>query len=284
MKKFLLITLSLFLIAGCQQSNIQNQPANSPISTQTQQQNNVADTIQIPTQSQEKDPINVPTGTFYLPILMYHQIKNDNKQSPYIVSPAIFEEQLSWLKENGYHSIRYDEFYKILQGEERPPEKGVVITFDDGFRNQYENAFPLLKKYGMTGIFFIYTKAVGTRGGMTWDMLRDLLKNNMEIGSHTVTHPDLDRLTAFQVDYELTQSKKLLEKNLSIPIHYFAYPGGSYKLTVVKEVKKAGYLSAVTTVHNVFHPNNENPFLVRRIHIDNDMVSFVLFVTGQKRN
>lgn len=289
MNKFIVLLFTTLVFSACGPASILSTPTPHPSSSyspvpSTNLQGSGAVNLPSTNQALADRTLPVPKGSFYLPILMYHQIKNPLKPNPYIVAPAMFDQQMHWLQQNGYHTIHYDDFYQVLVNHHTFDPKSVVITFDDGFRNQYDNAFPILKKYGMTGIFFVYTNTIDTKGGMTWIMLADLLKNNMEIGSHTVSHADLAKLSVSQVNFELSYSKKLLESKLATPINYFAYPGGSYNALTVNTLKNLGYISATTTNHDVFHPLNENPYLVRRIHIDNDMDSFVKFVTGVKKS
>lgn len=217
-------------------------------------------------------------NSFYTPILMYHHINPFFKSNPYNVTPKIFAEQMDWLEANNYNVITYDEFYHALTNGLPLPTNPVVITFDDGFRDQYEYALPILKSHNFTAMFFIYTNLTKAADGMNWEMLNELVASGMEIGDHTASHAFLPALSGERLEYEIAESRAILEDHLGIPIQYFAYPGGSYTPATIEALQKDVYLSAVTVHHSVFHEYGSSPFEVRRIHIDNDMQSFVRFI------
>jgi|GEM_PF-1703657 len=228
-------------------------------------------------------PKHQRSDKFYAPILMYHHISDTMPAGPYVVRPATFEKQMAWLKDNNYTVISYSQFYEALTTQSPLPEKPVVLTFDDNDKDQYENALPILQKYNYKAIFFVPTAYVNVRGGvMTWDMLKTLLSDGMEIGCHSSTHPDLRVIPLKQLyDEELIGSKKILEKNLGISIKFFAYPGGAKSKSVVKAVEDTGYLSAVTTFYTPDHTYDENPYKVSRIYVDNNMDNFKDFIVGK---
>lgn len=223
-------------------------------------------------------------STWSVPILMYHHIADRKVHDPYSVSPKVFDQQMAWLKKNDYNVISYSSFYLAMALNKPLTGKNVVITFDDGDVDQYNKAYPILKKYGFSAMFYIITGYVDHKGYMTWDMIKDLEKSGMQIGGHTVNHKNLAMLDAASIQKEVVNSKKILETKLKNKIKYFAYPGGSYGASAVAELKKAGYLSAVTTKHNTVHRLDENLFLVSRIHIDDDIISFAQFVEGKRLN
>lgn len=226
--------------------------------------------------------ISVPKGKFYAPVLLYHHIKKKTPQSSYYVSPEIFDSQMNWLKNNNYHVISFADFYSALHDKKSLPDKPVVITLDDGWTDQYTEGFPILKKYGYTAMFYIKLNNVGEgKGGMTWEMLNKLVSSGMEIGSHTINHNNLKTMDDKTLDYELSESKNILEKNLGIPIKHFAYPMGNYSDKVIEELKKFGYLSATTVNHAVFHSREENPYLITRVHVDDEMPSFIDWIQGK---
>lgn len=228
-------------------------------------------------------PTQASSDTFYAPILMYHHINDAMPAGPYVIRTETFEKQMAWLKDNNYHVISYMQFYKALTNKTVVPEKSVVITFDDNNKDQYQNALPILKKYGYTAMFFIPTAYINKRGGvMTWDMLKTLVKDNMEIGSHSSTHPNLRVIPKKQLyDEELIGSKKILEENLGIKINFFAYPGGAKSNSVVQAVKDTGYLSALSTIYSPNHSYKEDPYRVARIYVGNNMNNFIDFINGR---
>lgn len=219
----------------------------------------------------------------YAPILMYHHIALKRPQDSYYVSPEIFEEQMQWLSDNNYKVISLDDFYQGMLGKKELPQKPVVITFDDGVDDQYINAFPILKKFGYTATFFIKLNNVGPdKGGMTYTMLRNLKKAGMTIGSHSMNHDNMANMSKSQLDYELDQSKKILESQLKTTVNYFSYPGGAYSDQTISETQKAGYLAATTTHHDVYHQikTKNDLYKISRIHIDDEMPSFENWIQG----
>lgn len=229
------------------------------------------------------DPI-YKEGMIYAPILMYHHIAPKIGDNPYYVSPDIFAQQMAWLKDNHYNVISLEKFYNGVYGNELLPEKPVVLAFDDGNRDQYTNAVPVMKKYGYTGTFYIITNNVNLGGYFTWDMLKEMVKDGMDIESHTVHHPSLGTLDETQNEYELSKSKEVLESKLGISVKHLAYPGGSFSNITIAVLKKLGYLSATTVIHGQYHTKDQSPYKIHRMHIDSDMESFVGFVTGRRKD
>ncbi len=217
----------------------------------------------------------IASSTLVVPILTYHHIATHTPPNAFYVSPAMFEKQMAWLSKNHYTPITYQQFYAARFGTSTLPTKPVVITFDDGSLDEFTNALPILKKYNYPAMFYIIAGDVGKTYWMSWSQMKTLLRHGMEIGSHSMTHPHLPDRNNEQKAYELKGSKALLESQLGIPINFFAYPGGAYNTSTVYALAEAGYLSAVTTDYAVEHPANESRWLVHRIHVDDDLLSFV---------
>ena len=230
------------------------------------------------------DPV-YKEGMIYAPVLMYHHVAPKTGDSPYYVSPDIFAQQMAWLHDNGYHVISLDKFYNGVFGNELLPDRPVVLTFDDGNKDQYLNAVPAMMKYGFTGTFYIITNDVDAGSGyMTWDMLKEMVKDGMDIESHTVHHPNLASLDEDATRLELVNSKKVLEEKLGIRVKHLAYPGGAYSKTTIKVLEELGYLTAVTVNHSQYHSPDLSPYKITRMHIDSDMESFAGFVTGRRKD
>lgn len=223
-----------------------------------------------------------PEPSVYVPVLMYHHVMSYPRQNPYIISPAIFEQQMAWLKANNYHVVSFEDFYQAIYGAGTLPDKPVVLTFDDGHVDQYLNVVPVLKKYGYPGIFYVVGGEIGKKTSLSWDMLEKMKSDGFEIAAHTMTHPNLTRRSPKKVAWELSETKRLLETHLHIPIVDFAYPGGDFTSSTEAAVKAAGYRSAVATRHSVYHKKNKLRYQIRRVHIDDDMISFPEFVKGAR--
>lgn len=181
---------------------------------------------------------------YYPPVLMYHHVEA-NQKSRYFISPALFEDELAYLAKNGFRSITMHEYATALRSNTELPPKSIVLTFDDGYRNAYTTAFPLLKKYGMIGTFYIITGNVGDPAYVTWPELEEMNAAGMEIGAHTQTHAFLTRLSAWKAFYEIWGSRLILAKHLRTPITTFAYPYNDHNPQVVALAQLAGFDNAV---------------------------------------
>jgi peptidoglycan/xylan/chitin deacetylase (PgdA/CDA1 family) len=234
---------------------------------------------EVPTTSKQIIPIRVP-------ILVYHSIRSSYIGEPkankiYDVDPKNFELQLEYLKTNGYTTISFDDLTNYFNGA-KLPAKPVIISFDDGLENQYLNALPILKKKEMIATFFIYTNAIGRRNFITWEQVKELVAAKMTIGSHSKSHPYLWKITSpAQLKTELTDSKKIIEKNIGKPITAFAYPFGLYKSITIAEVKLAGYTSARIGFERNTH-TKDDLFTLHSFMVTNDMGRFYAVIKNQK--
>lgn len=180
-----------------------------------------------------------------IPVLNYHKI--DQQKIALSISPNDFEEQISYLAEEGYHTITPNEMMNALELGTDLPEKPIMITFDDGYLDNYTNAYPILKKYGFTATIFIVTGFIGHDPRfMTWDQIREMKENGFVFGSHTVNHKSLTELNTCEVKNELLMSAEEMDKQLGVQEHFLAYPTGTYNLKIAKMVEDCGYRAAFT--------------------------------------
>lgn len=189
-----------------------------------------------------------------LPVLTYHYIRvppnpeEDKLGYNLSTSPQNFQKQMDYLKEREYHTLSPNELYQALKDKKTLPQKSVLLTFDDGYRDFYKNAFPVLKELNLKATVFVVTGFVGDKAGryLTWNQIKEMDKSGLiTFGSHTEHHVDLTRETKAQ--QELAKSKEILEKNLGKEVMIFAYPGGKFDTQSVKLVSKSGYNLAFTT-------------------------------------
>ncbi len=242
-----------------------------------------------------------------LPILMYHHIntveslpKDDKTGINLRVSPEIFEKQLQFLQKNKFNTINSFQLQDYLNGGFDLPDNPIMLTFDDGFTDSYTNAFPVLKKYNMSGDFGIVTSMVGQSDHMSWDNLNEMKNAGMSFASHTDNHCTTaikdkngefedspisniekpcssfaiqEKLSSGQIKYEFEKSKNKLEKNLNIKISHLIYPFGFYNKQAQEIAKNLGY-SFATTVKP--QKNNivdfTNPFEVGRFRVQGQQV------------
>ncbi len=185
-----------------------------------------------------------------LPILVYHIVRpsypSDSAAVRAIaVTPQTFDAQMEYLKSTGYHVVLFSDLEDYFAGSAPLPSRPVILSFDDGWSDQFTYAFPILQKYKYRATFFVFTNAIGHKGFLTWDNLHTLVSGGMAIGDHTRSHPYLTRLTsASKLWDEINGSKQLLDQRLGISTHEFAYPFGRYDPAIVSLVRKAGYRSA----------------------------------------
>jgi peptidoglycan/xylan/chitin deacetylase (PgdA/CDA1 family) len=180
------------------------------------------------------------------------------------------------LKENGYRSISLKEAVRYLESRTSPPYKGVVITFDDGFKNVYTHAYPILEKFGFTATVFVVAGFLGKTNDWSGNVERQrssLLSpeeiasmKNLSYGSHTLRHRRLTQLSESEVFGEIVSSRKTLEDRLGIPVLSFCYPYGEYNEFLARIVQQAGYLCACSTRRGNRH-NHDERFFLKRIPI-----------------
>ena len=207
-----------------------------------------------------------------IPVLMYHDIREDNyslslsppENRPYIQKKSQFKAQIEYLKNNGFSSLVVAD---LAQPTVNFPQKSVAITFDDGDLSNYDYAFPLLSGADLKGTFFITTDFVGKEGYVQWSHLREMQKGGMEIGSHTVTHPIPSLLSTEQFVFELQESKKTLEDELGVEVKSFSLPTGFYNQEVTKLAKEFGYSCVCTSRTGLFSDQHNDCFDIRRMAI-----------------
>lgn len=208
-------------------------------------------------------------------VLNYHKI--DNMDISLSVRPEDFDKQMAYLKNNNYHIITPDDLYDNLEHGKELPSNPVVITFDDGYEDNYKNAYPILKKYGFPATIFVVSSFVSQYPNyLTWDQCRELKANGISIQSHTVSHRSLTELTNEQIKNEITESKKKIDAELGQDTTYFAYPTGTYNLYVAQMLKDAGYRAAFTIKYGTAG-SLSNIFALERIpvfHTENTYNSF----------
>ena len=181
-----------------------------------------------------------------VPVLYYHSVMLE-EGNEVRMPPDQFEAQMAYMRDKGYESVTLDQLYLAYNNGEGLPAKPFVVTFDDGYVDNYTTAFPILKKYGFVATVFMVTSYINGEGFMSWSQLKELISSGWEIEGHTVNHPYLSQIDKTAVFKELKSSKELLEKGLGQPIDFFAYPYGDVNADVAMAVKDSGYLMAFTT-------------------------------------
>jgi peptidoglycan/xylan/chitin deacetylase (PgdA/CDA1 family) len=180
-----------------------------------------------------------------VPILLYHNIPIYSTPSDrYDVSAAHFEEQMKLLKDYGYSTITIQQLVNHIKKGHVLPVRPIVISFDDGYQNVYDNAFPIMERYGFTGTVYIVSNRLQSEGFLNQDHLKEIVDHGWEVGSHSMTHTELTQNHAL-VRQEILQSRLDLDKALGIKVFSFAYPFGSLDWYISSKVLDYGYFAAV---------------------------------------
>ncbi|MCL4459549.1 MAG: polysaccharide deacetylase family protein [Chloroflexi bacterium] len=205
-----------------------------------------------------------------VPILMYHHIAEADPAEAYrfelSVHPATFEAQLRYLAEHGYHSIYLDQLIAHLELAIPLPPKPIILTFDDGYKDNYTHAYPLLRKYGFVGTFFIISGLVGHKGYMSWTEIREMSQGGMSIESHSVTHPDLAVASDTVIQREVKESKAAIEREVGKPVRLLAYPSGRFNQRAITILQANGYRGAVSTLFG-FNHSFPQVYALRRVRV-----------------
>jgi peptidoglycan/xylan/chitin deacetylase (PgdA/CDA1 family) len=253
-RKILLVALIIGSIAAAATALLSTQPAGKTPAVS-------------PAVRQENSPVVKHTPPAGIPVLMYHSI-GEEKNNDAVIAKERFAEQMAFLSSHNFTPISLDDLYAYLNGSGDLPPKPVVLTFDDGYRDTYEVAFPILKQYGFKSVLFIPATFAGDR--LSWQELREMKAAGMEIGSHSLTHQDLGDMTQAQQAAEIAKSKEILDSFLSQNTRYFCYPNSSYNQETLKLLKLHGYRLAVTIDSGWVKPGDE-PFTLRRVWIGNSV-------------
>lgn len=200
-----------------------------------------------------------------VPVLMYHEIA-PGPNNLYVM-PQELADHLEYLQQQGYTTIPLQHLYESFTKGRQLPSRPVVLTFDDGYLSFAVSALPILRGRRFTATLFVITGLVGKPGYITWEQARQIAGAGMEVGAHTVTHPDLARVDVERQRREVSESRRVLEAELGQPVRFFAYPAGRYNDKTLSAVKEAGFFGAVTTVYGPATPA-QDPLQWQRIRIN----------------
>jgi peptidoglycan/xylan/chitin deacetylase (PgdA/CDA1 family) len=188
-----------------------------------------------------------------IPVLMYHQVvagnaKDRHRPAPYEVSLADFEAQLDFLEKNDFETLSPSELmHPSTSRSFSKNRKYVMITFDDGYLDNYSNAFPALLKRNFSATFFVIVNRIATDGFMSWEQLREMQQHGMNIQSHTLNHAPLATLADDAIHTELRDSRTRLAERLQNPVDFISFPHGSYDDRVLRAATAAGYAAWCTS-------------------------------------
>lgn len=199
-----------------------------------------------------------------VPILAYHRVSDDNET--YSIAPAEFERQMQYLAQHGYTALSLAEMRDAFARKRDMPAKPVVITFDDGYADNFLVALPIMEKYGFKATVFVIAGQVGQPGYLSWNQIKAMQNRNTEIGSHTLSHVALSEVKPDEQLREISQSKEMLEQNIGTPVRFLAYPYGKFSDGLFGLLANAEYQAACTGRTGLNFAET-NPYALKRINI-----------------
>jgi len=229
-------------------------------------------------------------------VLMYHQVNDNFEPNPILVSTKAFRQQMQYLYNHEYRVIGASELVSELNRSASPQalnpkikkrlsSKTVSITFDDGYRDNYLDAYPILKEFAFPATIFLTIgmieadkanpryKITPFRDMLRWKDIREMAENGIEFGAHTVNHPHLTQISIKEAKREIEESKKVVSEFTGLPISAFSYPSGEHNKNIKKLVKEAGFTCAFTTKPGT-NREGEDLLELKRIAINgNDSLS-----------
>lgn len=230
----------------------------------------------VPSATPTSRPSITPTPTWVLqgpdvvqvPILMYHHIGVSPSGSRYYVTPENFEAQLKLLRDWEYTTISASMLVQaITQGALLPP-RPILITFDDANLDNYSNAFPIMQKYGFTGVLYVPYSYIGVPNYLSVSQVQEMVAAGWEVGSHTMSHPsNFLALEPAAMRWEIVGSRQKLTELLGVPILTFAYPFGQNSNAAVDYVHFAGYIAGMGATGFTADQGKSNLFVLQRVEI-----------------
>jgi peptidoglycan/xylan/chitin deacetylase (PgdA/CDA1 family) len=213
-------------------------------------------------------------------ILMYHMVA-ETRSAPerrFAIAPRRFATHMRVLGEKGYSFVSLAEIQAHLKGELELRERAVAVTLDDGFADNYTDAFPVLQRHRIPATVFLAVNAVGgenrwmsangypRRPMLGWEQIHEMQSAGLTFGSHTLNHPRLSTLDRDAAGEEICEAKRILEDRLGVPVEQFAYPYGDWSAETVQLVREAGHQLACST-RSGFNRRDVDPLLLRRIEV-----------------
>ena len=225
-----------------------------------------------------------------VPVLMYHRIIDNRvaaKDNWLCVHVDVFDKQLRMLELWGYSAITFSDYYLYMQGKLILPRKPIIITIDDGYLDTYTHALPLLKQYGMRAVVFVLGdrglhynkwdehKGIPPAALMNNNQILELYREGIEIGAHSLSHPDLSCLPKEKAWKEINRSKTLLQEELGIEPIAFCYPYGGVSPLVKQLVQESGFQFACSVFSGPAQ-FRKDLFEIRRITVRNKLTDLAL--------
>lgn len=215
------------------------------------------------------------------PVLMYHSVTDQPTTTGMLtVSRAAFRSQMRFLKEHKYNVLPLEELAKLISQKKKLPARALAITLDDGYKDNYLYAFPILKEYNLPATVFIITAEVGRPGDdrLNWGQIKEMQSSGLiTFGSHCLGPEPLVNLKTNQdIRQQIFESKRILEEKLGVRVNMFSYPEGLFNAKIKQLVIDAGYHLAVATNPGRRYPDND-VFLLKRLRISENAKNLFVF-------
>ncbi|MFC1698673.1 polysaccharide deacetylase family protein [Candidatus Omnitrophota bacterium] len=216
---------------------------------------------------------------YQVPILMYHHVDHNGGQSSLSVSPENFKRQMRFLAKRDYNVISLSELVQALKNEDKLPPNSLVITFDDGYLDNYTIAYPELKKHDLPATMFVIVDKIGQPGYLTDRQIQQMAGSGLiEIGSHSLSGAYLPGRDLLELEREISQSKLDLELKLNRAVRFFCYPIGGYTAQIQKIVKDSGYQAACSTNRGKISAYlNNDIYALKRIKVRDGFANLFVF-------
>jgi peptidoglycan/xylan/chitin deacetylase (PgdA/CDA1 family) len=255
-------------------------PSPTLIPTLTQTPFTPSTPVPSPTPTLTPDPNLTFTGPgpVLAPVLMYHHVKPYSTDSEYVVSVDQFKRQVQWLKDEGYQTITITDLVEAIRYGKYLPHKPIIVTFDDGYLDVYQNAYPILQEAGYTATMYLIENAINDHGYISDAIIEELSTAGWEFGNHSATHAYLP--SSKNMEDEVCASRARLIEKYDLPFDSFAYPYAAKDEGSIQAVKDCGYTSGAGNGSFTIHVEERNFFLSRReIKSYFDMQRFITTVT-----
>jgi peptidoglycan/xylan/chitin deacetylase (PgdA/CDA1 family) len=260
-----LIIVFLFIFSSCSNNNTED-TIDISLGNNTDSSDDTTTESESPTSTPTETPREIVNENSRVPILMYHSITDDTwGYEDLHVSPSELEKQVKYLSENGYTTL----FFEELE-DAKYYEKPIILTFDDGYKNNYTEAYPILEKYKMKGTIFFTTSALNKKNKLTEEDIKNMDENYIEIQSHTVTHLDLSTLDEETLEYELKESKEVIEELTGKEVNTLCYPAGKYNDAVLEMTEKYYTYGVKARPNGLYTEDNPN-MEIERLYVSREM-------------
>ena len=184
---------------------------------------------------------------YTVPVVMYHKVESLEQGRADTVSPQRLRYHLDYMKTKGYSVLSLEDYVEGVRTGRKFDHKSVVLTFDDGYDNNWSNAFPILKEFGYPAAIFIPSEQMGQPGYLPWEQVKEMADSGITFGSHGLTEAYLPDCPAPRMKREIEDSKRIIEEEIGSPVNFIAYPIGGFNDGIKAQVKRTGYFAAMAT-------------------------------------